>query len=140
MQSPCRRAGLPNGQRRPDTMRRDPSSIVRVFVQGRPAPINASISAATRADTRSAATVPDGLVYGRSLRHWKGTDMVIERFVTPELALVAYAVGDDAAGEVALIDPRRDVGVYAEWADRRGLTIVAVLETHIHADFVSGVL
>jgi len=66
--------------------------------------------------------------------------MIVERFVTPELAQVAYAVGDESAGKVALIDPRRDVGVYVEWANRRGLEIVAILETHVHADFVSGVI
>lgn len=66
--------------------------------------------------------------------------MIIERFVTPELAQVAYAVGDESAGNIAVIDPRRDVGGYVEWADRRGLKIVAILETHVHADFVSGVL
>lgn len=66
--------------------------------------------------------------------------MIIERFVTPELAQVAYAVGDGAAGKVALIDPRRDVGEYLAWIESRGLKIVAVLETHVHADFVSGAL
>ncbi len=66
--------------------------------------------------------------------------MIIERFVTPELAQVAYAVGDETAGEVAVIDPRRDVGEYVDWASRRELKIVAVLETHVHADFVSGAL
>lgn len=66
--------------------------------------------------------------------------MIIERFVTAELAQVAYAVGDEASGTVALIDPRRDVGEYVDWVERRGLTIVAILETHVHADFISGVL
>jgi hydroxyacylglutathione hydrolase len=66
--------------------------------------------------------------------------MLIERFFTPELAQVAYAVGDRDAGEAAIIDPRRDVDVYVAWAKREGLRIVAVLETHVHADFVSGAL
>lgn len=64
--------------------------------------------------------------------------MFVERFFTPELAQVAYAAGDQAAGKVALIDPRRDVGEYVEWARKRQVTIVAILETHVHADFVSG--
>lgn len=64
--------------------------------------------------------------------------MLIERFFTPELAQVAYAVGDADAGEVAIIDPRRDVDVYVDWARRLRLRIVAILETHVHADFVSG--
>jgi hydroxyacylglutathione hydrolase len=66
--------------------------------------------------------------------------MLIERFFTPELAQVAYAVGDRAAGEVALVDPRRDVDEYVDWAKRSSLRIVAILETHVHADFVSGAI
>jgi hypothetical protein len=38
-------------------------------------------------------------------------NMLAERFYTPELAQVAYAVGDREAGEVAIIDPRRDIDV-----------------------------
>lgn len=64
--------------------------------------------------------------------------MIVKRFFTPELAQVAYAVGD--AGKVAIIDPRRDVDIYTEWADVTDNEIVAVLETHVHADFVSGSL
>jgi hydroxyacylglutathione hydrolase len=64
--------------------------------------------------------------------------MLIERFFTPELAQVAYAVGDRRAGEVAVIDPRRDVDEYVMWCQRLELRIVAVLETHVHADFISG--
>jgi hydroxyacylglutathione hydrolase len=64
--------------------------------------------------------------------------MLIERFFTPELAQVAYAVGDKSVGDVAIIDPRRDVGEYIDWARRSSLRIVATLETHVHADFVSG--
>ena len=64
--------------------------------------------------------------------------MIIERFFTPELAQVAYAVGDREAAEVAIIDPRRDIDEYLRWASGNHLRIVAVLETHVHADFVSG--
>jgi hydroxyacylglutathione hydrolase len=64
--------------------------------------------------------------------------MIIDRIFTPGLAQVAYLIADDAAGEVAVIDPRRDVDAYVEWAAERGYRIVAILETHIHADFVSG--
>jgi hydroxyacylglutathione hydrolase len=64
--------------------------------------------------------------------------MIIDRIFTPGLTQVAYLIADDAAGEVAVIDPRRDVDAYVEWADERGYRIVAILETHIHADFVSG--
>ncbi len=64
--------------------------------------------------------------------------MMLERFFTPGLAQVAYGISDDDTGVAAVIDPRRDVAVYTDWAAAHGLRIVAILETHIHADFVSG--
>ncbi len=66
--------------------------------------------------------------------------MLVQRFFTPELAQVAYAVGDATAGEVAIIDPRRDVDAYVAWARQSGFRIAAILETHVHADFVSGAM
>jgi hydroxyacylglutathione hydrolase len=64
--------------------------------------------------------------------------MIIDRVYTPGLAQVAYLVADERAGEVAVIDPRRDIDAYLEWANERAMRIVAILETHVHADFVSG--
>ncbi len=64
--------------------------------------------------------------------------MSIDRVYTPGLAQVAYLVADERAGEVAVIDPRRDVDAYLQWVNDRGLRVVAILETHVHADFVSG--
>ena len=37
-----------------------------------------------------------------------------------------------------VVDPRRDVGVYLDEAAARGVTIERVIETHVHADFLSG--
>jgi glyoxylase-like metal-dependent hydrolase (beta-lactamase superfamily II) len=64
--------------------------------------------------------------------------MIVDRIYTPGLAQVAYLVADEAAGVTAVIDPRRDIETYLEWAAVRDLRIVAILETHVHADFVSG--
>lgn len=64
--------------------------------------------------------------------------MIVDRIYTPGLAQVAYIVADTDAGVAAVIDPRRDVTVYRDWADAHRVRIVAILETHIHADFVSG--
>lgn len=64
--------------------------------------------------------------------------MIVDRVFTPGLSQVAYLVADERAGEVAVIDPRRDVDAYLDWAAARGWRIVAVCETHVHADFVSG--
>lgn len=64
--------------------------------------------------------------------------MIIDRVYTPGLAQVAYLVADEAAKVAAVIDPRRDIDAYLEWAAMRDLRIEAALETHVHADFVSG--
>ena len=65
--------------------------------------------------------------------------MILERFFTPGLAQVAYLIGDDRTGMAAVIDPRRDIDAYLAFATQHELQIIAALETHIHADFVSGV-
>lgn len=64
--------------------------------------------------------------------------MLLERFEDGGLSQYSYAVGCEGTREVAIVDPRRDVDVYLQWAERRRFEIVAVLETHIHADFASG--
>lgn len=64
--------------------------------------------------------------------------MLLERFEDKGLAHYSYALGCESAGIVAIVDPRRDVDVYREFAHRRNLRITHVLETHIHADFASG--
>lgn len=62
--------------------------------------------------------------------------MKIERFEIPGLAQYSYIVSSQ--GKAAVIDPIRDVERYLTYAEEQGLTIVAVTETHIHADFASG--
>ena len=52
------------------------------------------------------------------------------------LAHASYLIGSD--GEAAIVDPQRDVQQYLDEAERRGLKIRYVVETHLHADFVSG--
>ena len=53
------------------------------------------------------------------------------------LAHASYLIGGDN-GEAAVIDPRRDVDEYLADAEVAGLTIKHIIETHLHADFVSG--
>jgi glyoxylase-like metal-dependent hydrolase (beta-lactamase superfamily II)/rhodanese-related sulfurtransferase len=52
------------------------------------------------------------------------------------LAHASYLIGSN--GEAAVVDPQRDVQQYIDAATERGLRIRYVIETHIHADFVSG--
>jgi hydroxyacylglutathione hydrolase len=62
--------------------------------------------------------------------------MHFQQFYLGCLAQASYLIGSD--GEAAVVDPRRDVDVYLEEARAHGLTIRHVIETHLHADFVSG--
>jgi hydroxyacylglutathione hydrolase len=63
---------------------------------------------------------------------------VFETVRTDGLAHLSYLIGDRSRGHAAVIDPRRDVDVYLELARKQRLTITHAVETHIHADFVSG--
>src|SRR5262249_11744225 len=47
-------------------------------------------------------------------------------------------IGDETTGRAVVVDPRRDVDGYLDEAARHALRIERVIETHIHADFLSG--
>jgi hydroxyacylglutathione hydrolase len=64
--------------------------------------------------------------------------VIFETVHTPGLAHRSYLIGDRTSGRAAVIDPRRDVDIYLDLARRHRLTITAAVETHVHADFVSG--
>ncbi|MGM0554228.1 MAG: MBL fold metallo-hydrolase [Pseudomonadota bacterium] len=64
--------------------------------------------------------------------------MIFERFVDSGLAQHSFVVGCQGSGEIAVIDPQRDVDVYLDYARDNGYRIAYVLDTHIHADFASG--
>lgn len=64
--------------------------------------------------------------------------MIFETVRSEGLAHFSYVLGDEQAGVCAVIDPRRDVDVYLEIARKNRARITAILETHVHADFVSG--
>jgi glyoxylase-like metal-dependent hydrolase (beta-lactamase superfamily II)/rhodanese-related sulfurtransferase len=54
------------------------------------------------------------------------------------LSQASYLIGDESTGQAVVVDPRRDVEEYLSEAAAHGLTIVGVINTHFHADFVSG--
>jgi hydroxyacylglutathione hydrolase len=60
----------------------------------------------------------------------------LERFYLGCLAHASYLVV--SGGVAAVIDPQRDVDLYIEAAARHGASIAHIIETHLHADFVSG--
>ena len=64
--------------------------------------------------------------------------MLLERIYDEDLAQASYFIGCQAKGEAIVVDPRRDLDVYLGLAAKNGMRIVAVTETHIHADYLSG--
>lgn len=67
--------------------------------------------------------------------------VIFEQFYLGCLAHASYLVGSSEAGSegvAAVVDPQRDVGLYLAEAAARGLRIAYIIETHLHADFVSG--
>lgn len=64
--------------------------------------------------------------------------MYFKQIFEEKLAQYAYLIGCQATGEAIVIDPMRDIDQYAKLAQKEELNIVAATETHIHADFLSG--
>jgi len=64
--------------------------------------------------------------------------MLVRQIADPTLAQFAYLIGCPRTGEAIVIDPERDVDRYFELAARHKLRIVAAADTHIHADYLSG--
>ena len=65
--------------------------------------------------------------------------MIFQQIVNEESGCLSYLIGCGEAGEAVVVDPGRDrVAEYARLARRKGLRITHVLETHTHADHISG--
>ena len=64
--------------------------------------------------------------------------MLLRRLFNDQLAQVSYLVACDHARVGLVVDPNRDIAQYIDAAARENIRIVAVTETHIHADFLSG--
>jgi hydroxyacylglutathione hydrolase len=62
--------------------------------------------------------------------------MYFEQFYLGCLSHASYMLGSE--GEAVVVDPQRDVDLYVKAAEEHGLTIRYIVETHLHADFVSG--
>jgi glyoxylase-like metal-dependent hydrolase (beta-lactamase superfamily II)/rhodanese-related sulfurtransferase len=69
-------------------------------------------------------------------QHFRKDFMYFKQFYLNCLAHASYLIGSD--GEAAVVDPQRDVDQYLTEAIARNLEIKYVIETHLHADFVSG--
>jgi hydroxyacylglutathione hydrolase len=63
---------------------------------------------------------------------------MFRRFFDEGLAQTSYLLACDRTRHGVIIDPRRDIDEYIAAANQHGLTITHAIETHVHADFVSG--
>lgn len=64
--------------------------------------------------------------------------MYFKQFFDEKLAQYAYLIGCQANGTAVIIDPMRDIDQYIDAAAKENLTITAAADTHIHADYISG--
>jgi hydroxyacylglutathione hydrolase len=64
--------------------------------------------------------------------------VIFRQFVHDDLGCASYLIGDDHAGVAAVVDPRLDIDEYLRVARYLGVRIEHILETHNHADHVSG--
>ena len=64
--------------------------------------------------------------------------MLFTQFVDADLGCASYLIGDEATGVAVVVDPSYAIEQYLEEADRSAVRLVAVLETHTHADHLSG--
>jgi hydroxyacylglutathione hydrolase len=65
--------------------------------------------------------------------------MIFQQMVNEDAGCISYLIGCSQAGEALVVDPGRDrVDDYGAWARRKGLTLTHIVETHIHADHLSG--
>ena len=64
--------------------------------------------------------------------------MIVTQYYLDCLSQASYLIGDETTGRAVIVDPRIDVDEYLDDARERGLTIEGVINTHLHADFISG--
>jgi hydroxyacylglutathione hydrolase len=65
-------------------------------------------------------------------------DVIFRQFVDEDLGCASYLVGDAETGEAAVVDPAFEIDRYLQAAEQEEVGIVRTLETHTHADHVSG--
>ncbi|MFD6673296.1 rhodanese-like domain-containing protein [Rhodococcus zopfii] len=64
--------------------------------------------------------------------------MILEQYYIECLSHASYLIADESTGRAIVVDPRRDIGEYLDDAKKHGVSIEGVINTHFHADFVSG--
>lgn len=64
--------------------------------------------------------------------------MLLKQFENEKLSQFSYMVGCKQTKEALVIDPERNIQKYLDFAKKEGMKIVGALDTHIHADYISG--
>ena len=64
--------------------------------------------------------------------------MFFKQYYLGCLSHASYLIGDETSGRAVVVDPQRDISQYVADAAEHGLTIERVIESHFHADFLSG--
>ena len=64
--------------------------------------------------------------------------MIFEQYYLECLSQASYFIADETTGRAVVVDPRRDIEQYLDAAKNNGATIELVIDTHFHADFLSG--
>src|SRR5579872_5431090 len=64
--------------------------------------------------------------------------MYFQQFLRDDLGCASYLIGSPDVGECVAVDPRTDIDRYLVAAAARGLRITHIVETHVHADHLSG--
>src|SRR5688572_32629727 len=85
--------------------------------------------------------IPPGVPNGAGstgIRARKESAMKFIQYYLDCLSQASYLIADDKTGRAVVVDPQRDVAEYLSDAEKYGYTIELVIETHFHADFLSG--
>ncbi|MFT4311391.1 MAG: MBL fold metallo-hydrolase [Candidatus Woesearchaeota archaeon] len=64
--------------------------------------------------------------------------MILRQIEDKDLAQYSYLVGCQKTKEAIIVDPQRDIQKYFDLAKKEGVNIVAAVDTHIHADYITG--
>ncbi len=92
----------------------------------------------TTTDTTTTDTTTDTATTDTTTDTTETTTMYFQQYYLECLSHASYMIGDTTSGRAVVVDPQRDVREYLADADANGLTIERVIETHFHADFLSG--
>jgi len=65
-------------------------------------------------------------------------DLLIKQIIRPGKGCLSYLIGSNSKKECFIVDPSKFVGEYIELVKEIGFTIKGVVETHVHADHISG--